>query len=180
MKNIVLFGDSFLGRLGKKYISQFELLVPSAMVHNCAAGGLDTADGLARAGYIAGLKPDFVVLSFGANDAERGEISEEKFEHNLEGIVKAFVGSQVILLLCPPAYDPADPVGTKDFNDKIFRYNARARAVAERAGAKVVDSEKIFSPYLDRGENYHDEDGLHLNDLGYEVWIKALIDNFLW
>jgi lysophospholipase L1-like esterase len=69
MKNIVLFGDSFLGRWGKKYIDKLEALVSGSIVYNCAAGGLDTADGLVRACYIAGLKPDYAVLSFGANDA---------------------------------------------------------------------------------------------------------------
>lgn len=54
-KSIVLFGDSLLGRFGKALIGKLEEAVKDITVYNCAAGGLNTEDGIRRADFIAKL-----------------------------------------------------------------------------------------------------------------------------
>lgn len=85
-----------------------------------------------------------------------------------------FSGSKVIVFPCPPANDPKDPNGTKQFNETLSRYNKIVYAVAKDNRAMLIDSEKIYGALLASGSNYHEEDGLHLNDNGYAVFIKEV------
>lgn len=177
VKSIVLFGDSLLGRFGKDLIIKLEKAVPNSMVYNCAAGGLNTVDGLKRAAFIAKLKPEYVILSFGANDSspeEGRKVPERDFEKNYDAIIKSFSGSGVIIFPCPPADDPKDPMGTQSFNNTLARYNKIIRSVAKNNGAMLIDSERVYGDLLARGRNYHEEDGLHFNDEGYGVFIREV------
>lgn len=177
MKNIVLFGDSFFGRFGREYILRLEGVAKNITVYNCAAGGFDTRDGLKRADFIARLKAEYVCISFGANDSSpfKGQsIPIEEFAKNLTSIIKSFVNSKVILFTCPPVYDPNDPMETKKINDIIYQYNVVIKDIATKTNLDCIDSETIYGKLLEKGENYHIEDGLHLNNLGYQVLIEEL------
>ena len=94
IKSVVLFGDSLLGRFGKGLMDKLEEEVGNTIVYNCAAGGLNTEDGIKRADFIAKLKPDFVTFSFGANDCMpwKKQVPEKDFEKNYDAIIKEFSG----------------------------------------------------------------------------------------
>lgn len=175
-KSIVLFGDSLLGRFGKALIDKLEVVVKDITVYNCAAGGLNTQDGIRRADFIAKLKPDFVIFSFGANDCApwKKQVPEKDFEKNYDSIIKSFSGSKMIVFPCPPANDPKDTEGTKQFNEILSRYNKIVYSVAKNNGVMLIDSEKVYNALLTSGNDYHEEDGLHLNDNGYAVFIKEV------
>lgn len=177
MKSVILFGDSLFGRFGRDYILQLEEAIENVTVHNCAAGGFNTRDGLKRAGFIAQLKADYICLSFGANDCSpfKGQpVALEEFAQNLVFIIKSFVGSKVILFPCPPVYDPGDPVETKNFNDILVQYNTVIKNIAKETNTGLIDSENVYGELLEKGENYHIEDGLHLNDVGYKKLVEQL------
>lgn len=177
MKSVVLFGDSLFGRFGRDYILKLENAVKNITVYNCAAGGFDTRDGIKRADYIAKLKADYVCLSFGANDCSplKGQpVSIEDFENNLLSIIQSFTGSKIILFPCPPVYDPNDLDKSKTFNDILVQYNAKIEDIALSTNSKFIDSETVYGELLDNNEDYHLEDGVHLNNLGYQKLIEEL------
>ncbi len=178
MKTFVLFGDSLLARFGRNHILHLEEIVKDITVHNCATNGFNTRDGLKRVGLIAQLKPDFVCLSFGANDSYPVEgkfVPLPEFKNNLLLLIKNFPDSKVILFPCPPIHDPSDLKDSEEFNKVLNQYNQVIKDVGLETGASFIDSKNIYGELLKRGEAYHVEDGLHLNDLGYQVLIKELI-----
>lgn len=177
MSNIILFGDSLFGRFGRDHILHLESLLEESMVHNCAAGGFDTREGLRRAPYIAQLKANVVCLSFGANDAsplKRAPVPISEFKTNLTAIIAAFAGSKIVLFPCPPVYNKDDVPGSGEFNALLAPYTEVIKEVAHTTNASLIDSEKVYGALRDRGEIYHIEDGLHLNDLGYSVLVTEL------
>ena len=178
MKSVVLFGDSLFGRFGRDYILQLEETVKDITVYNCAAGGFNTRDGLKRADFTAQLKADYVCLSFGANDSSpfKGQpVPLVEFANNLTSIIQAFADSKVILFPCPPVYDPSDPAETKNFNKVLIQYNAIIKDIAIKTNSELINSENVYGELLDKDEKYHIEDGLHLNNLGYQRLIEELI-----
>lgn len=99
MKNVVLFGDSLFAKFGRDLISKLEQKIGDITVYNCAAGGFNTRDGFKRASFIAKLKPDYICLSFGANDSgpfKKEPVPLVEFEENLSVMIKSFSGSEII------------------------------------------------------------------------------------
>lgn len=177
MKSVVLFGDSLFGRFGRSYILQLEEVVEHIIVYNCAAGGLNTRDGILRANFIGKLKADYVCLSFGANDSSsfNGQpVPLAEFTQNFVSIIQSFIGSKIILFPCPPVYDPNNPVETKKFNDVLSQYNSVIKDTAVKTNSSFIDSATIYGELLEKGDNYHTEDGLHLDDFGYQKLIAEL------
>ena len=177
MKSIVLFGDSLLSRMGRDYIHQLENNVDDLIVCNCAIGGLNTRDAIKRMNFIAKIKPDFVCLSFGVNDGypfHTEKIPIDEFVNNLISIIKVFNESKIILFPCPPGYDANDLVETKKFNDVMQEYNSKIKEVAHQTGTHYIDSDLLYGKLQELDQNYHIEDGLHLNDLGYEILVAEL------
>ncbi len=178
MKSVVLFGDSMFGRFSRDYILRLEESVKDITVYNCATGGFNTRDGLKRIDFISKLKADYVCLSFGANDSNpfKGQpVPLEEFEKNFISIIKSFSGSKIILFPCPPVYDPNDPAETKNFNEILAQYNSVIKDIATKTNSEFINVITIYGELLRKGENYHIEDGLHLNDLGYQKLIEELI-----
>lgn len=62
----------------------------------------------------------------------------------------------------------------KNFNDILTQYNAVVKNIATRTNSDFIDSETVYGKLLEKGENYHIEDGLHLNELGYKKLIEEL------
>jgi lysophospholipase L1-like esterase len=178
MKNLVLFGDSLLGRFGKDLIVDLETKVPGLKVYNCAAGGQNSKDGVDHVDYIAKLKPDYVVICFGSNDAApwKKQIEISEYQENMSKILESFDESLVIGFPCPPANDPNDPNGTKEFNNLLREYNEAFKKVCESKSAQYIEVDKIFGELLKNGNDYHMGDGIHLDKLGYGVFIDKLVE----
>lgn len=169
--NIVLFGDSLLGRFNRNLINQLEQTIPSSVVYNCAAGGWNSNDGTKRAEYIAQLAPDFTILSFGANDAApwKEQVSLPQFIQNMQFIVRVFTKTKVIVLLCPQV-NLDSPEQTKVFNDSLNLYNEAIRRICDEYHAEYIEADKLLSSI----HEYHDDDGLHLNKAAYDLIIQKL------
>lgn len=178
MKNLILFGDSHFGRFGRDYILKLEASLKDVTVYNCAAGGSDTRDGLKRAAYIAKLKPEYICLSFGANDSSpfKGQpVKLPGFIENMKSIIKTFslAGSTIIIFPCPNSVSRNGWVA-EDFNSSLSTYNKALRGIATETGSFFFDSETMYKNVLDEGKDIHTEDGLHLNELGYQIFIDEV------
>lgn len=176
MKTLVLFGDSLFGQLGKHRIVALESVLKDYDVYNCAAGGWDTNDCVQKAPFIAKLKPDLAVISLGTNDAAPWkQVPLDKFKQNLPKIFASFSGSKIIYFL-PPPVDASKPreVSKEITNENVRPYHDAAKEICEQHNVGIIDSFAKFIPMLDSGEEYHIEDGVHLNDLAYNVFAKEL------
>ena len=172
---VILFGDSLLAGMGKDLVKELEAQVPGADVYNCSVSGWDTNDGLKKSPYISKLKPDVVILGFGTNDAAPWkQVPLEKFLENIPKIVKEFAGSKVVYFLPPPVHPENGWENQKRFPEVVQQYHDEAKKLLKELGVAYLDSHAVFKPLLNKDESYHVNDGVHLNEHGYEVLIREL------
>ena len=175
MKRLILFGDSLFGQFGKDLIIKLEEELQEYDVYNCAAGGWDTNDCVQKAPYISRLQPEVVVISLGTNDASPWKKVElSVFASNLEQILSSFSSSKIVYFLPPPVNETKQPEDKKRNNNDTKQYSDVAKDVCAKNDALVIDSWKIFKPMLDSGQDYHVEDGVHLNDFAYKTIIAEI------
>jgi lysophospholipase L1-like esterase len=176
MKKLILFGDSLFGRFGKERISSLEIALKDYDVYNCAAGGWNSDDCVKKAPYISKLKPDVLVISLGTNDsAPWKQLPLSTFAQNLPKIFETFSSSKIIYFLPPPVNESKLAEEKKDFTNAIVKqYYDAIRQACQSHSVIVLDSWRIFMPMLEAGQDYHDEDGIHLNDLAYKTITSEL------
>ena len=180
MKKFVLFGDSLLNNFNKELIIKLEGALKVYDVYNCAAGGWDSRDGVKKSGYIASLKPDVVVIGFGTNDAAPWkQVPLEEFEKNVNIILDNFKSSKIIYFLPPPVNEEKEQEDEKRSNVTMKLYHDAAKRICLGKGASIIDSWSIFMPMLTQKKDYHEEDGVHLNDFGYEILIKNMASGII-
>jgi lysophospholipase L1-like esterase len=176
MKRLVLFGDSMLANFGSDQIELLESRLKDIEVYNCAAGGSATKHGLSKVKYIATLKPEIVILSFGINDLFKYKLSVSEYIGNLAGIVDEFKGSRVIIWLTPKGNDLKDIEGSIDFNNKISQFNAAVKEYCKGNKREYIDSFSEYDITVGEKDPYHEEgDGIHLTDDGYNLFIDSIV-----
>lgn len=181
MKHLILFGDSHFGRMGRKRIEKLEALIPNTLVHNMAAGGFKSTECISRSAYISNLHPDYICLSIGTNDCNilKGQpVSLEQFEKNIKEIFTNFTNitpnTKIVVFPAAPVHDQNDIATSEKFNAVLFEYNDALSRIAREFGAQTIDTKTVYLKHRDAGTIYLDEDGLHLNDFGYEVMIEEI------
>lgn len=103
MKKLVLFGDSLFAQASKNTILMFEQVLSGYDIYNCAVGGWNTNDCVAKGSYISKLKPDVLVISLGTNDAAPWkQVPLDKFEENISKIFEEFSSSKIVYFLPTP------------------------------------------------------------------------------
>jgi lysophospholipase L1-like esterase len=172
--DILLFGDSFLGRFNRNLIDQLESSIPNSTIYNGAVGGWNSADGAKRSQYMARLNPDYVLFSFGGNDTApwKDQLSEQDFLKNMQNIFNDFTNSKRIMLLCPNV-NVEDADQTEEFNRLLSKYNAGLIKICEQMGIQVIDTNNLFIAL----DDYHIEDGVHINQAGYDLIIKKFAES---
>ena len=173
---IILFGDSLLKNFNKEKIEEFEVLIPQSDIYNCSVGGWDTNDGVKKPPYISKLKPDVVIIGFGTNDsAAWKQVPLDQFLQNIPKIINYFKSSKIIYFL-PPPVRPENGHDADHWRhpEAVKQYHDEAKKLLEQQGTIYLDSFSVFESMLQRGESYHIEDGVHLNDYGYEVLTREL------
>jgi lysophospholipase L1-like esterase len=174
MSNLILFGDSMLGYFGTNLVKTLESRVADLHVHNCAIGGATTEDGLEKVKYIASLKPNIVLLSFGTNDIFQKTLPPSDFLNNLIKIINSFKGARVIIWLTPKANDVNDIDGTAKFNSDISEYNKLVQKYCLDKKIEFIDSFTDYKIEVGKKDLYHEDDGIHLTDEGYKPFIDLL------
>ena len=141
---------------------------------NFGVGGQNTYEGLGRIDYLAPLKPDLVLLEFGANDAgfhflipEETQLALKtlvewiQWRHSCDVVVVGMGGNNP--LAATPACDPTIAV---------------QRRVAEELHVPFAHLRTALLAATDNGRrwaDFHmDADNCHPNDRGHRVWAEAM------
>lgn len=128
-------------------------------VVNDGIPGARSATGAERVNaLLAGLKPGFVIIFYGANDAIKSR-DPDAVAANLDVIVAAAQANQSLPILATVM--PMSG-GRLVYNGSVDAINERIRSIAGRRGVPVVNLHGLV-----RGsEDLYLADGLHLNDTG--------------
>lgn len=169
--NIILYGDSFLGRFGKDRIEQLESKLTDATIFNCAAGGWNSSDLTRRVEYISQLKPDYVILSFGGNDVApwKDIVPLEEFTNNVKLMLSAFAESKILMVQCPNV-ELKDPIQTQQYNNGLLLRYGHVKDLFDEAGVAVIDTNTLFAEM----EDYHESDGVHFNNEAYDILVNRI------
>lgn len=164
-RDVVMLGDSITE--GGNWTAFF----PGLAIANRGIGG-DTTEGMAqRLNSVLGVAPRKVFVMAGINDIVMGRkpVTEvfEHYKHIIDALTRAKI--QVVVqstLYTGPAFAPAVNVAVKDLNSRLHALCARGPCV-------YVNLNPVLAPDGTLDTRYT-SDHLHLNDAGYQVWVKAI------
>ena len=171
-RTIVAFGDSLTAGLGVartgSYPSQLQERLQREgygyRVVNAGVSGDTTAGGLRRVDAVLQLRPEIVIVEFGANDGLRG-VPLVAMRENLEQIVARLRagGAQVVLagMKLPPNYGPAYTGG----------FEAVYRELAQRQRVRLLP---FFLAGVAAKADLNQDDGLHPTADGYRIVVDNL------
>ena len=136
----------------------------------------DTCAGVwARLDEAVDLGPSEIFLQIGINDFLRGVPPEEILKGHLriwDELAARTPGARLRVISMLPYVEAALP-GLPP-NLELILLNA---ALAEEAGRRGLDFINLFKAMSDENDQLHldyTSDGLHLDPLGYEVWVEQL------
>lgn len=163
----------FLGNSITEQGGDWGLKVNNAKTKNRGISG-DTTDGvLARLGEINYVKPEKVFLLIGINDLFRDYMTSEMVFTNILKIVnqihdnssatKIFV--QTIL-----------PTNTESLKEKIKKTNLLLKNSEDKEPYEIINLHQEFATKDDLIKMELSTDGVHLNEEGYKVWVKKIIN----
>lgn len=167
---IVAFGDSLTEGAGVPSSSNYptklqELLDGKGYLYrvvNEGVSGETSAQGLNRTGSIISLKPEIVLVEFGANDGLRG-IPVETIARNLEEIVRQLQSAGIKVILAgmevPPNYGPQY---TKSFREAF-------KNISESCGVPLIP---FFLDGVGGHPELNQEDGIHPTAEGYDLVVE--------
>ena len=143
---IICFGDSLTscGGLHGRYSDILQDRFPEHEVINKGVGGETFVDAKLRLRHdVLDLRPDIVIVAFGANDWWRDERPPSAWAEDLDDIVRAIQagGGRVIVAgVFGPRRTPAGELIEKDYgaDERSREYRDLERAVAERHGCAYV------------------------------------------
>ena len=169
-ENPVVFVGSSSIRMWKSLEQDF----PKFQVLNHGFGGSEYSDLIRWQEELVGeFEPSMVIIYAGdndlANNEEPTEIGEEA-DLFVDGLRRLASGAPVIIISAKPS------LSRWKLKDKYIELNKELKRVADQyEHAVFVD---VWAPMLDvNGEpnkTLFIEDGLHMNDKGYEIWRNAL------
>jgi len=162
-------------------------------------GSETTAGGLARLDEIIALRPDFVTIMYGLNDAyldrqddEEPRVSVSQFGENLNSLIRRLRTASIQPILLTP--NPQSPFGSDtvadalrppysthgDYNFMLEYHVAEAKRVGEAVGVPVLD---IYGRLISLGIHEDAEtrwltDGVHPNPACHRVIAGVLVDYF--
>lgn len=158
----VLVGDSM--------VAYFK--TPSTWCNQGIAG--DTTEGvLNRISLVNQLNPEIVVVHVGTNDLVLTELSLQDTLKNLKRITQQITANTCYI--CTPC--PVDE-NAMDSNN-VLRTNAKLKQLSAMIhdafpNHMVIDLFSVFESNNQLPQKFHTGDGLHLNEVGYEIYYRIL------
>jgi lysophospholipase L1-like esterase len=166
MKPTIFLGDSITeaGRWTQWF--------PELETVNMGIAGETTDDVIARLQEVVDADPGTVVVLVGTNDVGRRRRSTEYIGRNIETILaelrKHLPDARIILQSVMPR--------TRDFARAVHEINVHIRqfAHASMARAEWLDLWPVLADEDGALSSKYSDDGLHLNERGYQAWVEAL------
>lgn len=87
----------------------------------------------------------------------------------MQHIIRSFPTAKVVVILCPNV-DLKDERQTEEFNNNLSLYNESLIKISNEYGATYIDT----NPLLKDLDGYHEDDGLHINELAYVRVIQKI------
>jgi lysophospholipase L1-like esterase len=180
----VAFGDSITQGLNSFYGGYPALLEEKlktyfgeAEVVNEGIGRMDSSEGLGRVNEILEReKPGYLLILFGANDI-MGLPSVDETILNLRAIIQRAKNNQTIPIV--GTLTPFNPWGSHGWSRwvaDVYRLNIKIRELAQEENVKLADHFSAFNNDF----SLLIDDGLHLNEKGYEImaetWFEVIIE----
>jgi len=189
-ETLVCFGDSITAN-ERSYIRHLrEALEPRGIkVLNAGVGGDKTPMALTRIGEVAAMKPDAVMIFFGANDSlvGRGRWRDEPivdpvtFRDNLIWMIHYFrlkTDVRKFSIITPTGCCEGADIG--EYGDVCVDYRRAAREAADRADAVLVPLDTEFE-WVRRAELKDPKgklltaDGIHFSPYGSQCAAKVML-----
>lgn len=170
---ILCFGDSLTVGYAPTFEEHFKQTFPDidATIINAGVGGETSRDGLRRLPKLLEERPQVVLIGFGMNDQAKG-VSTVELANNLSQMISSFekVGARVLLLTMNPIAGRPNGSG----NARIDAYNQVIKDVAYEKRIRIVNVSSLWKREI---KPWHKglKDAVHPNELGYEVYYKALL-----
>lgn len=166
MYDIVFLGNSITqlgGDWGKR--------LGNPAVKNRGIAG-DVTDGvLARLGEICYIKPTAVFLEIGINDLFNDTLTPERTARNIikigENIHRRSPSTKFV-------FETIFPTNRDSLIKKIRKTNLLVRKYKPGQWFSIIDSHPVFAGKNDLMIKAYTKDGIHPNEKGYRLWIKAL------
>ncbi|MFH5811289.1 SGNH/GDSL hydrolase family protein [Companilactobacillus sp. FL22-1] len=177
MKRIVLFGDFTLlgvrdGKTSDTLAKRLRKNFPGYEVINLSLADYKTSNAMTRVDRVARLRPEAIVLGFGANDiCTTDEIKPGKFAANLSNMI-ASLDRQKIILLSPPYIDwQKNP--TRPWTRQL-QFELVTEHLSHRLDVSYVDllHDMAYGANLSK---MLQSDGLHFTKQGYNLLEDELI-----
>jgi lysophospholipase L1-like esterase len=141
---------------------------------NFGVGGNRASDMLARLDRdVLPLKPDYVLLSVGVNDANTGvapELYARQVAELLDRLAAARV--QVIIMTPTPVIGQRGPVS----QPLIEAYVATLKTYAQQRGLRLADLIEPFLVGAAADPTVYGGDGVHLGFAGYRIMARVVLD----
>ncbi len=175
---MIFIGDSItdLYKLDAHYSS-----LPLA-AYNRGISGDNTSGVLKRLETsVFALEPSNVVLMIGTNDMGTGQSDGqilEKYEKIVKEITERLPEARLFCMSVIPQNYTRPYVSKEELdilNAQILRINSEIEAVSEKHGAEYIDLHSHLTDESGLLKEEYTEDGLHLDNEGFEVWTRVLL-----
>jgi lysophospholipase L1-like esterase len=175
-QRIVFLGDSITdGNTYPLWVRQ-ALAEAGKPVPVCINAGIagDTAAGMRKRleRDVTPHRPTLVTLSAGINDVLRN-VKVEDYEADVSASAEFCKAKHVPLVILTTTV-----LGPKhaEADRRLEELNAALRRVANKYGCRVAEVNKLMREARGRGEGLLEDDNVHLNEAGYRVMTRALLD----
>ena len=170
---LLILGDSLTAGYGLPMDASFPVQLEHALnnaccevlVINAGISGDTSAGGLSRLEWVLELKPDFVVLELGGNDALRGLPPEETF-NNLEAIIERLKQTGIPVLLA--GMQAPENMG-RDFAEE---FNAIYPKLAQKHEIPLYP---FFLEGVALNPELNQADGIHPNESGVAEIVRRIL-----
>lgn len=169
----------FLGNSITEFGNWQELLHTKNVINRGIAGD-NTFGVLKRLNEITEREPNKLFLKIGINDISQN-IPSDVILKNINAIIVQLKEQSPKTKIFIHSILPTNKNTKNTFpdaynkNSVVTLVNSNLKKIADKHKATYIDINSIFSDV--NGElntKYSDEDGLHLNNLGYQTWVKFL------
>lgn len=168
--NVLFLGDS---QFDYGYWLTFDSDIANKGIVNSASAGMKIADMRRAVQSVVEYEPHNVVICAGTDELSKS--SAEEIVNGYKGLIndlKNAVPKAKIYVVNIPG------TGNQTYAKTVVDINKRLSSVAAETGAKIIDAAKVLSNEGTLIERFRHLDGLHLNQMGYNVLSEVVRKTF--